>query len=158
MDLLDAQRFDGREDNSAATDMARQRHIQRGVMRLRRVHKGRPSNLGDPRLSVRNSGCYGEPVTNPCGASSKLADSAMTQPCHEAPHPKMVRTTVDRRQGKTGVEVDEGAEVGGPNTSEDAGEGLAADPAEQRRPVSAGTSGEKHDRRNDDGLSCQRNF
>jgi len=39
-----------------------------------------------------------------------------------------------------------GVEVGGPNKSEEVGEGeQATDPAEQRRPVSAGTSGENHD-------------
>lgn len=43
---------------------------------------------------------------------------------------------VGQKQGKTRAEAEGGEGVGGPNRSKDAGERVAADPAEQRGPVS----------------------
>lgn len=47
-------------------------------------------------------------------------------------------------RGTTGARADGVEEVGGPNTSEDAGERVAPDPAEQRRSVLTRASGENH--------------
>ena len=87
-------------------------------------------------MSTRNERDHGDPKTTLRRAASPWRHERPAETAKAAWQRRSLHLGVGQKQGTTGAEAEADVGVGGLHRSEEVGERMAADPAEQRRPVS----------------------